>query len=640
MEGMVSSAAVDRKSGAAFASSKGDAAIAAIGLMGVALSIAIGVVAMVGWSFDIPVLTRFFSARSAMQPITAMCAILAGAGILLSNGIRAARSSSIILATLIVLAAAQTLIEYALGVDLGTDGFLFSTGVANQAIPYPYPGRMASPTAVAFLLVGVGLLLAHVRKRGAGLISSACATAVLILVIVALLGQFYMVTPLTGVFGFTQVSIPTALALGGASLGVLSSRPNDGWVRFLVGTSVSATAARWLLPVVVIVPIAVASLALRGSEIGLYPSDFRLAFTTAVTIVLLAGLALWGAWQLDRLVAVRQAAEALQKSEATLRAFFETEGLFAAITERQGNHFRYLQANPALAQLYDRTDLTGLSVDEVQPSVDAKAMIDRLAYVLSSGSPMSFEQEVRTEGAARWFAVTISPITGYSNETPRLATTAIEITDRKRAEVQQELLRHELGHRLKNVLTVVQSVASQTLRQANDLPSANRALASRLAALGEATDVLTAQSWEAADLRTLIGKALAAHGGIGERLRAEGPAITLHPQVTLALALALHELATNAAKYGALSTPSGCVDVEWGATEGTDEDGPRFHLRWREAGGPEVQTPSRRGFGSTMIERSLAAYFRGEASIVYPPEGVVFTLNCPLAEAGSVSELA
>ena len=110
--------------------------------------------------------------------------------------------------------------------------------------------------------------------------------------------------------------------------------------------------------------------------------------------------------------------------------------------------------------------------------------------------------------------------------------------------------------------------------------------------------------------------------------------------MTLALALALHELATNAAKYGALSTPAGHVDVAWDVTGDTDEGGPRFHLRWREIGGPEVRTPSRRGFGSTMIERSLAAYFKGEASIAYPPDGVVFTLDGPLADAGHVSGVA
>jgi PAS domain S-box-containing protein len=607
---------------------------------GAGLSIAIGFVAIAGWSLGLPVLTQFFSTRSAMQPLTALCALFAGVAVIQANEVRARHFPSIVFTIIVVVAASQTLIEYGFAIDLGTDHLLFAKSVARQSVAYPHPGRMAAPTAAAFLLIGTGLLLARAPGRFAGLLLSACATAVLILVTVALLGYFYMVAPLTGVLGFTQVSIPTALALGGLALGVLALRPVDGWVRLLIGNSVGATAARWLLPIIVVVPVAVASMALRGSEIGLYPAEFRLAFTTAVTIVLLAGLALWGAWQLDRLVAVSRTAETLRESEATLRAFFETDGLFAALVERRGEDARYIATNAAFAELFGRADLTGLSLKDVQSEAEATVTVDRLAAIQASGAPLSLERALDTEAGTRWFALTISPVTGKPSDPPRFAIAAYEITDRKRAEEQQELLKLELGHRLKNVLTVVQSVASQTLRQADDLPGANRALAARLAALGEATNLLTATSWESADLRTLIDRAAAAHGGVGERVQAKGPQMTLQPQVTLALALALHELATNATKYGSLSTRIGHVDVNWRVTRGTDGSPARFCLTWREVGGPEVRTPSRRGFGSRMIERSLAAYFRGEASIAYPPEGVVFTLNCPLDEAGSISELA
>lgn len=175
-----------------------------IALLGAALSVTIGAVAIAGWAFGLPVLTRFYASRSAMQPITALCAILAGAGILRTNGTQAGRLSSNALAGVIVIAAVQTLVEYGFGIDLGTDDLFFPASVKNQAIPYPYPGRMAAPTAAAYLLVGSGLLLAPVRGRLAGLLLSACATAVLVLVIVALLGYFYMLAPLTGVLGFTR----------------------------------------------------------------------------------------------------------------------------------------------------------------------------------------------------------------------------------------------------------------------------------------------------------------------------------------------------------------------------------------------------------------------------------------------------
>lgn len=606
-----------------------------IAVTGALLSIAIGLTATVGWALGLPVLTQFFATRSAMQPITAICAILTGTGILSVAAIKAARPFAVLISISIMATAVLTLAQYALAVDLGLDHLLFNARVNEQIVPYPYPGRMAAPTAAAFGLVAAALLLSQTRDRPTGLLMSACATAVLLLVIISFLSYFYMVAPLTGILGFTQVSIPTASALGGLSIGVLALRPDDGWVRLLIGHSVGATAARWLLPVVVIVPVTVAALALRGSEIGLYPVEFRLAFITGVTIVLLAALALWGAWQLDRHVAIRRTAEALQESEATLRAFFETEGLFASIIEQDGENLRYLAANPALSELIGRTDLAGGSMVDVQSRSEADLMLERLEQIQSTGMSVSFEQALETGAGTRWFAVTISPITNGPSNLPRYATAAFEITMRKRAEEQQELLKGELSHRLKNVLTVVQSVASQTLRQAADLPEANRALSARLSALGEATDVLTAQSWEAADLRTLIDKALAAHGGINERVLAEGPDFTLQPQVTLALALALHELATNATKYGALSNATGHVDIRWHVADGTDGAAPRFHFCWQEIGGPQVHTPTRRGFGSMMIERSLTAYFRGEASIAYPHEGVVFTLNCPLEEAGS-----
>ena len=195
----------------------------------------------------------------------------------------------------------------------------------------------------------------------------------------------------------------------------------------------------------------------------------------------------------------------------------------------------------------------------------------------------------------------------------------------------------ELSHRLKNVMAVVQSVASQTLRQATDLRSANEALDARLTALSQATDVLTAKSWMEADLHEVIERTLAPHG-VGDRLDLHGPAIILKPQVTMALALALHELATNACKYGALSAEHGRVVLTWEVSDGSGADEPRFAMEWREKDGPPVERPSRHGFGSRMIERSLRAYFQGDAQLDFQPTGLVFTLNAPLAEAGRVRD--
>ncbi len=194
-----------------------------------------------------------------------------------------------------------------------------------------------------------------------------------------------------------------------------------------------------------------------------------------------------------------------------------------------------------------------------------------------------------------------------------------------------------LAHRLKNVLAVVQSIAQQTLRAAPDTATASHALSARLVALGAATDVLTRGSWRQADLYPLATQCLAPHGPIGERIMLDGPAVTLKPDVTVALALALHELATNAAKYGALSNDSGIVTLRWAVEgdPGCDADGAdaRFTLHWCERGGPPVVPPQRRGFGSTLIERSLRSYFGGQAETEYAPEGLSFHLAARLADA-------
>lgn len=198
---------------------------------------------------------------------------------------------------------------------------------------------------------------------------------------------------------------------------------------------------------------------------------------------------------------------------------------------------------------------------------------------------------------------------------------------------QLRLLNQELGHRLKNLLTIVQAIATQTIRQSHDLKSANDALVLRLAALGRATDALTATEWNDADLRTLVESSLAGHAAVADRFRIEGPEVRFGPRVGLAITLALHELTTNAIKYGALSNDAGHVALRWSVTRGGDGD--RFHLQWHEVGGPPVEPPSRRGFGSAMIERSLRGYFGGEATIRYEPAGVVFEVDAPLSGAQS-----
>jgi PAS domain S-box-containing protein len=212
-----------------------------------------------------------------------------------------------------------------------------------------------------------------------------------------------------------------------------------------------------------------------------------------------------------------------------------------------------------------------------------------------------------------------------------------DISAQVRARQQRELLINELNHRVKNTLATVQSVAAQTLKGSAVPATVKGSLESRLISMAGAHDVLTQQNWEGADLRNIVEKALSPFMAPGREFDVVGPDIRLLPKSALAVAMAVHELATNAAKYGALSNGSGRISVHWTIV---DHDGERLQIVWTEAGGPKVASPSSKGFGSRLIERGLAGQLGGEAVIDYRETGVVCRIMAPLNTiTGSVPDI-
>ncbi len=199
--------------------------------------------------------------------------------------------------------------------------------------------------------------------------------------------------------------------------------------------------------------------------------------------------------------------------------------------------------------------------------------------------------------------------------------------ERVRAEERQRLLNFELSHRMKNTLAMVQAMAAQTLRNARTVDEARESLADRLIALSKAHDILLEQTDERAGLETVVQAATSLHNS--DQVRTSGPNIQIGPKAALSLSLMLHELATNAAKYGALSVRSGCVRIEWSVRRFGCED--VLDFVWQEQGGPAVQPPSRKGFGSRLIARGLAGQIGGRVELAYEPAGVVCKLSAPLS---------
>jgi PAS domain S-box-containing protein len=201
----------------------------------------------------------------------------------------------------------------------------------------------------------------------------------------------------------------------------------------------------------------------------------------------------------------------------------------------------------------------------------------------------------------------------------------VDISGRKRDEAQRELLLAELNHRVKNTLAVVQGIAHQTFK--NTDPDARRSFEGRLVALAVAHNLLTNANWENASLEQLAADTLHTSGPSGERVALSGPRILLPPREALALAMALHELCTNAVKYGALSNDTGRITLEWSRSEAPEA---QLELVWREHGGPPVSPPTRRGFGSLLLDRTLAHDLNGKVAMEFKPDGLVCSISAPL----------
>jgi PAS domain S-box-containing protein len=243
-----------------------------------------------------------------------------------------------------------------------------------------------------------------------------------------------------------------------------------------------------------------------------------------------------------------------------------------------------------------------------------------------TGGESGYRMEHRTlaeDGTLRWVFGCARILRDGSGEPTRLFGSILDITERKRAEEHLKLMVHELNHRVKNSMSVVQAIAARTLRNSPGPAEAGENLSARLLALARTHDLLTAESWAGASLGEVVSRSLSAIGAEPPRLTAHGPAVRLHSSAALTLALVFHELGTNAVKYGALSAERAQVEVAWSV----DPDADRLHLSWSEHGGPPAKTPSRRGFGSQMIERGLAVEFGAEVRVEYRPEGLRCTIE-------------
>jgi two-component sensor histidine kinase len=226
---------------------------------------------------------------------------------------------------------------------------------------------------------------------------------------------------------------------------------------------------------------------------------------------------------------------------------------------------------------------------------------------------------VHPDGSTRWIHAKAEMFDATPDRRGRMVGINMDVTQRVLADIRQRVLVQELHHRVKNTLAIVQSIARQTFRAAGEDSESFEAFEKRLANLARTHDLLMRDDMISGTLRAIVGEAIAPYGDAqAGRFRVSGPHVAVEPRAAVAIAMALHELGTNAAKYGALTAPGGAVAITW-----TKVDPDRLRLTWRETGGPTVHVPARQGFGSRLIERVLAHELGGAARIDYAPEGVV-----------------
>lgn len=227
----------------------------------------------------------------------------------------------------------------------------------------------------------------------------------------------------------------------------------------------------------------------------------------------------------------------------------------------------------------------------------------------------------RPDGAEQWLGCYGDVVRDEAGSGLRIIGVLHDITERKRAEERQSLLMRELDHRVKNMLATMRSIVSRTSAGKQSAAALQAALDGRIGALARAHTLLSQSRWEGASMRRIVEEELAPYGARGSgRVRIEGADLLITPKAAQAIAMSVHEMATNAAKYGALSRAEGRLDIAWGPIGGQAKAGP-FRLRWVERGGPEVRPPERRGFGSVIVERMLAHELDAEVEVTYAPEG-------------------
>lgn len=293
-------------------------------------------------------------------------------------------------------------------------------------------------------------------------------------------------------------------------------------------------------------------------------------------------------------------------------------------------------------------EYTGATLDEMRGWGWRKAhhpdhvegVVARIKRSFETGEPWEDTFPLRgADGQYRWFLSRALPIRDPDGRIVRWFGTNTDVSEQKETEERQRLLVNELNHRVKNTLTVIQSIAAVTARSAASATAFSKSLIARIIGIARTHDLLTESHWAGASLSGVLSNELSPYQSDGaQRATLRGDYVWLTPKIAVSLGMVLHEMATNAAKYGALSTSEGRIEVGWELRQ--EANGLVLHLEWTEIGGPRVEAPTQQGFGSRLITQSLTRDLSGRVHMDFRPDGLRVTLDIPFADAVDTAQAA
>jgi PAS domain S-box-containing protein len=292
--------------------------------------------------------------------------------------------------------------------------------------------------------------------------------------------------------------------------------------------------------------------------------------------------------------------------------------------------------NDAFLELtgYDRDEVLAQSFNFLLPEAPDRGDLDEIEAAFRGKEDCAESRYLRKDGSEFYATIFVQAVKDRAGKIVQHFASLVDTTRHHRAQEHAARLIDELNHRVKNTLATVQSIVDQAVRNSPDPRTVRDAIEMRIAALSRSHDLLGREKWKGAGLHDLFVQVLEPFGvadGHAERFTIEGENIRLSPKAALALGIAFNELATNAVKYGAFSNDAGTISIAWTLEDETG--GRRLNLQWREKDGPPVRPPSRKGFGSRVLEQGLAHELNGKVDLNYRPSGVVCIIDMPAPQA-------